>query len=57
MPRPNRDRVMVSFYLARSGKAAVVELAEKRGETQADTVRAMLAYSLAHMPAKWQPKR
>jgi hypothetical protein len=48
---------MVSFYLARSGKAAVVELAEKRGETQADTVRAMLAYSLAHMPAKWQPKR
>lgn len=56
MPRPNRDRVMFSFYIARTGKAAVEALAADRGETQADTVRAMLAYSLAKMPQGWHPK-
>lgn len=55
MPRPNRDRVMVSFYLARAGKAAIVELAAERGQTQADTLRAMLAYAQRHMPKDWQP--
>lgn len=53
--RPNRDRVMVSFYLARSGKAAIKQLAEHRGQTQADTLRAMLAYAQRHMPKNWQP--
>jgi hypothetical protein len=56
MPRPNRDRVMVSFYIARSGKAAIAKLAAERGETQADTHRAMLAYALAKMPKGWQPR-
>jgi hypothetical protein len=46
---------MVSFYIARSGKAAIEKLAAKRGETQADTVRAMLAYALRHMPKGWKP--
>lgn len=46
---------MVSFYLARSGKAALRELADGRGETQADTMRAMLAYAFGHMPAGWTP--
>lgn len=55
MPRPNRDRVMVSFYIARSGKAAIAELAAERGETQADTVRAMLAYAQQRMPRGWKP--
>lgn len=55
MPRPNRDRVMVSFYIARSGKAAIADLAAKRGETKADTVRAMLAYAMTHMPKGWKP--
>jgi len=56
MPRPNRDRVMVSFYIARSGKAAIRELAAERGETQADTFRAMLAYAERRMPKGWKPK-
>lgn len=46
---------MVSFYIARSGKVKILELAEERSETQADTVRAMLAYAVRHMPAKWTP--
>lgn len=46
---------MVSFYLARSGKEAIAKLAEKRGETKADTTRAMLAYALTHMPKNWHP--
>lgn len=47
---------MVSFYIARSGKAAMETLAAERRETQADTVRAMLAYSLQRMPRDWHPK-
>lgn len=48
---------MVSFYLARSGKQAILDLAAERGETQADTVRAMLSYAAQKMPRGWQPKR
>lgn len=55
--RPNRDRVMTSFYISRAGKAAIRELAAERGETQADTVRAMLAFAQQRMPRDWQPKR
>lgn len=55
MPRPNRDRVMVSFYLARSTKAAIAALAAKRDETQSDTLRSMLAYAERHMPKGWKP--
>jgi hypothetical protein len=47
---------MMSFYIARTGKAAIEQLATKRGETQADTLRAMLAYSLQHMPKGWTPR-
>lgn len=47
---------MFSFYIARSGREAIRRLAEERGETQADTVRAMLAYSLTKMPKGWHPK-
>lgn len=46
---------MVSFYLARAGKAAIVDLAVERGQTQADTMRSMLAYAQRHMPKDWQP--
>ena len=56
MPRPNRDRVMMSFYITRSGKAAIKELAARRGQTQADTIRAMLAYAQQHMPERWNPR-
>lgn len=56
MPRPNRDRVMVSFYLARTDKAAITEIAAQREETTAATMRAMLAYAQTKMPAAWQPK-
>lgn len=44
--RPSRDRVMVSFYLARSGKAAVEELAAANEATKADTYRALLKLGL-----------
>jgi len=47
---------MVSFYIARAGREAIRALAEKRGETQADTVRAMLAYAQQHMPKGWHPR-
>jgi hypothetical protein len=46
---------MVSFYISRAGKAAIAKLAEKRGETQADTFRTMLAYAERHMPKGWKP--
>lgn len=42
MPRPNRDRVMVSFYISRAGKAAVEEMAAEKGQTKADTYRQLL---------------
>lgn len=44
--RPSRDRVMVSFYLARSGKTAVEELAAANEATKADTYRALLKLGL-----------
>jgi hypothetical protein len=56
MPRPNRDRVMTSFYISRPGKEFIRELAAERGETQADTVRAMLAYAQQRMPRGWHPR-
>jgi hypothetical protein len=42
MPRPNRDRVMVSFYLDRDGKAAVEDMAIAEGLTKSDTYRELL---------------
>lgn len=56
MPRPNRDRVMVSFYLSRSGKAAIEAVAKQREITKADAYRLMLTYAERHMPAKWEPR-
>jgi hypothetical protein len=46
---------MVSFYLARSGKAAIEKLAVRRKATKADTYRALLAYAVQHMPRDWKP--
>ena len=46
MPRPNRDRVMVSFYMDQRGKAAVEQLAAERGQSKADTYRELLYLGL-----------
>lgn len=48
MPRPNRDRVMVSFYISRDGKAAIEALAAEKGQTKADTYRELLKLGLQH---------
>ena len=56
MPRPNRDRVMVSFYISRAGKLEIEKVAEQRGCSKADAYRAMLAYAQQHMPRNWTPK-
>lgn len=48
MPRPSRDRVMVSFYISRTGKAEVEKLAKTRGQTKADTYRELLRVGLQH---------
>jgi len=37
---------MVSFYIARSGKAAVEKLAKAKGQTKADTYRELLRLGL-----------
>jgi len=50
MPKPNRDRVMVSFYISRSGKAAVEALAAEKGQSKADTYRELLRLGLQHSP-------
>lgn len=47
---------MMSFYIARTGKAAIEQLAEQRGESKADTYRALLAYAMQRMPKNWTPK-
>lgn len=47
---------MVSFYLSRSGKAAIEAVAKERGITKADAYRLMLRYAERHMPAKWEPR-
>lgn len=44
--RPSKDRVMVSFYLERSLKAAVEALAAQNGKTLADTYREVIARGL-----------
>jgi hypothetical protein len=46
MPRPNKDRVMVSFYISRAGKQAVEELAAVKGQSKADTYRELLKLGL-----------
>lgn len=48
---------MMSFYIARGDKAAIEQLADDRGETQADTVRAMLAFAQRRMPPNWKPPK
>jgi predicted transcriptional regulator len=50
MPRPNKDRVMVSFYISRNGKLAVEQLAERLGQSKADTYRQLLKIGLQHAP-------
>jgi hypothetical protein len=39
---------MVSFYISRSGKAAVDALAADKGQSKADTYRELLARGLQH---------
>ena len=46
--RPSRDRVMVSFYISRTGKEAVEKLAAAKGQTKADTYRELLRIGLQH---------
>lgn len=48
VPRPNHDRVMVSFYISRAGKAAIEQLASEKGQTKADTYRELLQLGLQH---------
>jgi len=49
MPRPNNDRLRITFFISRRGLTAV-DSRTKPGETRSDTLRAMLAYAHAHMP-------
>jgi hypothetical protein len=39
---------MVSFYISRSGKAAIEALAAEKGQTKADTYRQLLQLGLQH---------
>ena len=39
---------MVSFYISRTGKEAVAEMAEAKGQTLADTYRELLRLGLQH---------
>jgi hypothetical protein len=39
---------MVSFYISRTGKAAVEKLAGAKGQTKADTYRELLQLGLQH---------
>lgn len=55
MPRPNLNRVRVSFHLGRDDKDAIEQLATERGEPKAETFRAMLAYARRKMPKGWKP--
>lgn len=41
---------MVSFYISRSGKAAVEALAAEKGQSKADTYRELLRLGLQHSP-------
>jgi hypothetical protein len=52
MARPSNDRVMVSFYISRAGKAAVEKLAAAKGQTKADTYRELLQRGLQAVTAK-----
>jgi hypothetical protein len=56
MARPNKDRVMVSFYVSRTGKQAVDDLADNLGQSKADTYRELLRLGLQHhKPRERQP--
>lgn len=51
--RPNKDRVMVSFYVERSTKTAIEALAAEDGQLLADHYRAAL---LAYVAPKDAPR-
>lgn len=53
--RPGRGMQMMSFYVGRTTKEFMDDLAAERRETKADTFRAMLSYALAEMPDGWTP--
>lgn len=56
MARPNKDRVMVSFYVSRTGKQAVDDLADNLGQSKADTYRELLRLGLQHhKPSERKP--
>lgn len=50
MPRPNKDRVMVSFYISRTTQATINALAERLGQSKADTYRQLLSDGLKRAP-------
>lgn len=50
MPRANNDRVMISFYVSRTGKQAVQSRANDLNQTMADTYRELLRIGLQHAP-------
>jgi hypothetical protein len=53
MPKPNRDRVRVSVWVARSGVTAIQGLAQRREEPVSETYRTLLRYAMQHMPPNW----
>ena len=56
MARPNKDRVMVSFYVSRTSKQAIEDLADHTGQSKADTYRELLRLGLQHhKPRERQP--
>lgn len=46
MPRPNQNRVMISFYIDADDKDTIHRLAEQDGKTLAETYRAALKRGL-----------
>ena len=49
-----RDR-MLTFRLTEVGYQVIADRAKVTGQTQADTIRAMLAYAAQHMPPPKPP--
>jgi hypothetical protein len=56
MGRPNRDRVMVSFYISRADKQAIERLAAERGMTKADMYRELLRVGMNHADWRRNPR-
>lgn len=55
MPRPNYDRVRVSFHISRTGKAAVEAKAAELERSVSETYRLLLRLGLDHAPKAEKP--